>query len=488
MIEKCSGNTLKEEFEDVFDDVLIDIGPLSVYYPPGCINRQVSEQSRKKKILRNNYLIKRNQLVLVRGASGSGKSTLLSLIKGIIPDSIFAVIEGRFQFVEPSANVFCVFQNPYSQLVCPTVKEDLVFTMENRGFSQRKMAERLTQFSNFFNLFHLLENKTSKISGGECQKIVLASSLAADPTVLLLDEPTAFLDKDARDEFYAYLAKLKGKYTIIIVDHHQEQILSLADQVIDLDVGIDIDLGKKREHTLVSENWGMIRGAIQENYCICIDKLSFSYAKDAKTQSNFCLKDLNLNIESGKIVTILGQNGSGKSTLLKLISGVLRPTAGNIVIKQGCHPLAPKEYCRHICYLMQNPESHFLFDSIAEEIEFNYRKRGDRSGNISEIFGYYFNVDIDVDVDLSRSPLLLSEGEKRRLTFLMAVLEEKGIMLYDEPTFGQDDASCKKIVTLMKKLREHNRLQIIITHDEKMAYSISDIVYRLCQGRLIDEC
>ncbi|MBF0312288.1 MAG: ABC transporter ATP-binding protein [Oligoflexia bacterium] len=445
------------------NNTLLEFGPLSITYPSytGGEERVIRVQER--------YVVKQNQLLLLSGDSGCGKSTLLSLFKGIIPHHLHAKIEGECRLnghdlirETGQEQVVYVFQNPYAQLVCSTVKEDLVFTMENLRFAKKDIAKNMVTFGHFFDLFPILEQKSAKLSGGECQKLVLAASLAANPTLLLLDEPTAFLDVQAREEFYRYLLKLKGHYTIILVDHHKEEVLPIVDHVINFPARTVDWHSRELEFPFIN------RGSNKKSYEISLQEVSFSYTK----REPWLLEKFSMSAKSGEVVAIMGKNGVGKTTLFKLIAGVLSPQKGAMQLLCDGKKVLQKRWHQHLTYLMQNPESHFIFDSIVEECAFNSKFA---EKELRQLLSLYLGEDIDVH----KSPFLLSEGEKRRLTFIMAILEGKDILLYDEPTFGQDEYNKIMIGKFIREMKQQGKLQIMITHDQKLATAIADKIINL---------
>jgi energy-coupling factor transport system ATP-binding protein len=182
---------------------------------------------------------------------------------------------------------------------------------------------------------------------------------------------------------------------------------------------------------------------------IQIKNLYFSYANSPE------LIDIESEIlHSGEIIIIKGRNGTGKSTLLKLISGFLPAKKGTISVLLEGKEVSSELVHQQVGYIFQDPESSFIFDTLKEEFG-------------SESFG--FSVE-----ELERSPFLFSEGEKRRISIFMALAQNKNILLYDEPTFGQDENNIKMLVDVILNLKKMNKLQIIISHDEDFIEKVGD--------------
>lgn len=384
---------------------------------------QVQFLQSKKVITFPRFKFKRDDFVLINGKSGAGKSTLLLLLSGIIPKHINAKVIGNIP--KQLKNAAYIFQNPYSQIVTTKVLEELAFTMENAHFAKEIMLAQIKKFSEIFGITSLLDRSTKNISGGECQRLILASGLAAKPKILFFDEPTAFLDYDARIKFYKLLSHLKGFYTIFMVDHNYKTSYKLHDCIYNL-----------KPPASCNKTLPIIfkPAKLTANASIRIDNLSFGYNADTPLIENF-----SLHAKSGEIILIKGKNGAGKSTLLSLIAGILKPHDGTIKIKGD------------LSFVFQNPESHFYYDTIKEELQSNMP--------YSELDSF------GTKGLLEQSPFSLSMGEKRRLSLLATILQNRPIILYDEPTFGQDAINLRKIHEAIKELKRFGRLQIIVTHD-----------------------
>jgi energy-coupling factor transporter ATP-binding protein EcfA2 len=426
--------------------------------------------------------IKEGELVLISGSSGSGKSTLLQILKGIIPEFKAGVFSGSVLynghplhddfFQNNLKDILFLFQNPFTQLLYQNASEEFLFSMENYSYTKEEMDRKKKELQEYFNLENLWDKKTANLSNGECQRLVLASLLAVDPKVLLLDEPTAFLDPQARTEFYEWLSKIKGSKTIILVDHHIEEILPSADKIIHVS-----DKGEISEVKLPHEpaeqiekdyEWSTSVPANHEKLKLRLSHLYFEYPD----QSGL-LKDINLNASSGDIIVIRGKNGRGKSTLFKLMAGILKPTEGEIELYAEGTPVAFKKIQKRVGFVFQNPETHFFYDTIREELACVSKE------NLSEILGKFF-----YGIDIDRSPFLLSEGEKRRLSLLMTVFLNKSILFYDEPTFGQDRNSIQMIRSMILNQQSQGKIQFIISHDDRFIESLSPFVYELASQTL----
>ena len=449
-------------------------------------NKDVSS---KRVFLEETLEFNNNELIAIVGPSGGGKSTFLKILKGIIPEYSRGGLEGILTFHDKPLNgihfqdnlkkILYLFQNPFSQLIYPTPEEEFLFSMENFNFTTDEMDLAADKFDELFNLKNIWGKKNSQLSNGECQKLVLASLLAINPEVLLLDEPTAFLDPEARADFYSFLNTIKGDRLVIIVDHHIEEIKNIVSRVVEVSIDGKISLRPSLEFldNKIKECFSLDKISIPKinDLHLKINNMSFSYLK-----KDSLLENVNTHFKSDEIVAIRGKNGVGKSSVFKLIAGILNPTSGNVTFEMGKKKFINKSIFSKVGFIFQNPESHFFYDTIAEELKQSFK-------NITspiikdEILKRFFH-----DINLEKSPFLLSEGEKRRLSILMTVFLGKSIILYDEPTFGQDSKSIQEISQLMKELKKLGIIQLFISHDDRFIKETADRVFIL-ESRSLNE-
>ena len=454
-------------------------------YGIGPFHYSFKNNQNKKIFSHEKLVINPREFVVITGPSGVGKSTLLQILKGLIPEFSSGTLEGEVvykskplsgeSFQKNLKEILFLFQNPFSQLIYPKAAEEFTFSMENFNYTRAQMDQKKKELSAVFELDSLWNKKTTDLSNGECQRLVLASLLAIDPEVLLLDEPTAFLDPKARAKFYSWLKKIKGTKTIIIVDHHINEVKDLADCFLMVSTEGEVSLLKELSSEKKTSSDAIIKYHQQKNQSPSLilsgDALSFHYSDQEKL-----LENIHFQARSGDVVFLRGENGKGKSTLFKLIAGIIKPDSGSVSFEKNLKKLSMKNYQKEIGFIFQNPESHFFYDTIEEELKtVKNREQLDR-----------LSTHFLKGVDLKRSPFLLSEGEKRRLSILMTVFLDKTVLFYDEPTFGQDLDSIEQIIELILYLKEMGKIQFIISHDENFINTIADKVYHL-EGRTLTE-
>ena len=342
-------------------------------------------------------------------------------------------------------------QIPFSQIIHREAIDEFYFSLENFQIEWEEAQKIKTEIAKKFDLDSLFNKKTSHLSHGECQKLLLASLLTLNPKVLLFDEPTAFLDSQERKNFYELLEELKQVHLIVMIDHHIHEIIDKVDFLITVNEQGEVSLQKKvfvPEFKML-QTFHMPELKKSPNTAIQIENLRFAYEKYRPL--------INIKyaaLHSGEVIIIQGKNGTGKSTLLKLISGFIKKKQGEITIGLEGVEVPTKKIPEQIGFIFQNPESCFLFDTLKEELggeDFGFTKR-----------------------ELDRSTHLFSEGEKRRISIFIALAQNKNILLYDEPTFGQDKNNIKMLTDIILHLKNKNKLQIIISHDEEFIKAVGD--------------
>ncbi len=507
--------------------------------------------SNKKLIYDVDFSIYKNEIILFTGQSGIGKSTLFLLLKGVLQKIYSCEISGRVKYMGQNIiekypeileeKIGYLGQNPYAQIVNTKVIDELVFGMENYGFTREKINKNAIINSNLFGLFDKLETSTRILSGGLCQRLNLASIICYEPDIILLDEPVSFLDSKAAKLFYETLIKLKGKKTIIIIEHSFDEIIDIIDRVLIFDSSKnDGSLLKKTDDKLDDKLNNKLNEVRNNNYIENIlpilnsKKVEYAYVKyidnenqlyynqrlentdnkkilyyfEKKTDklnpdknnqslfnknndlkiklygediffkynknSEYIFKKLTFNFTEGQIIGIIGENGSGKTTFLKLISGIEKAEKGKINLFLNEKKI--RKIYKYISILFQNSESSFFFPLVKDEIFHQIKKEKNLPFYLKEILNSDF---FDFNLYCQRSSFTLSEGEKRRLGFLIQLLQNRPVRLYDEPTYALDNKRIEQMIFLIKEVKKDKSIQIVISHDLNFLKAISDIIYKI---------
>ena len=184
--------------------------------------------------------LRQGEYVGVVGPNGGGKSTLVRLLNGLLkPDSGRVLVSGRDPATEPfevRKQLGVLFQNPENGLVAPFVEDDVAFGLENLGVPREEMRERVARAIRTVGLEGFERREPHTLSGGEKQRVALAGLLAAEPEILVLDEPTSMLDSAGRMEVLEYLHALQSEKTVLHVTHHLEELTG-ADRIYVLNGG-----------------------------------------------------------------------------------------------------------------------------------------------------------------------------------------------------------------------------------------------------------
>ncbi len=414
-------------------------------------------------ILREELTLSDSGLTYLSGKSGAGKSTFLKILKGFHPEFLPGELSGDFI---PFNHALYLFQNPFNQIIHHHIKNEILFSAENEKINfvnDFAKNEELIYWLEVFGLKDIFESERSlkSLSHGENQRLLLLSLILAKPNVLFLDEPTAFLDQKNREIVYRVIYEYKKKSHVFLIDHHFQEVSHLIDQTLYFQRQnniLEVTSEKAMNNTNTTLDLGHIKiESIFKNKKLSVKNLFFGFHQDKKI-----ISDLSFELNSGECLVLKGKSGVGKSTLFKLLLGELKLQGGVIQYPLG-------DAFNSCSVLFQNPELHFLFDTVEEEI---------RNNELVKLFPKILML-MKLENKLSTNPFLLSEGEKRRLSFLVAQNKMKPLLLLDEPTFGLDDEQVKIIQELILLYKNLGSMVLLISHDqefyEKIANTILDI-------------
>lgn len=491
----------------------LEVKNLTFTYPEG----------RSRALNNINFSIEEGETLLVCGLSGCGKSTLLRCLKpSITPFSkefageiIFCGKNGsELSQREQASDIGFVMQKPDNQIVTHKVWHELAFTLENLGYDREVMRVKAGEMCSYFGLSSLYERDVNTLSGGQKQLVNLASVLAADPKLIIFDEPTSQLDPISAGEFLSVIKRINRELgiTVIISEHHLEEVISFSEKLLVLDKGEQIFFGNVREGIKEIERRSpelfksMPEGArlysrfsggadypldvcesrtflkklagekgakpmpakekaftVQKEEAVLCSELWFKYGKKEKD----ILKNLSFKVFKGEVFTFLGENGSGKSTLLKCLCGIEKPYRGKIKLRTD-------DGRRKTAYLPQDPSTLFLKETVKAELEESLQKgklglaeeEKERIRKMTEFF--------DLEELLGMHPYDLSGGEQQKLGLAKLLLKEPEIILLDEPTKGLDFSFKEKLSDTVKKLSSMGKTVIMVSHDIDFAAECSD--------------
>lgn len=218
------------------------------------------ELQEEKTIKNLDLYVKQGEFVGIIGKNGSGKTTLCNIIRGIIPDFVQGTITGSISIDNKNINdiergemvelVGFVFQNPFSQIsgIKKTVFEEIAYGLENLGVPREEIRQRVTDVIKLLKIEDLQDKNPNELSGGQSQRVAIASIIVMNPKVLIFDEPTSQLDPLGTEEIFDILKLLKSQNkTIILVEHKIDLIAEYADRVVVMDDGEIIFNGETHE-------------------------------------------------------------------------------------------------------------------------------------------------------------------------------------------------------------------------------------------------
>jgi energy-coupling factor transport system ATP-binding protein len=493
--------------------------------------------------------IEKGGFVGIIGESGAGKTTLCNCINGLIPhhytgdfygsvkvdgDDTFDVDAGKL-----ALKVGSVFQDIESQLTGYFVEDEILFGLENFGIPADQIEKRICSALETLGISELRHREISTLSGGQKQKVVFAAILALEPQILVLDEPTGELDPASSVQIFALLKKLNEEKGITIVIAEQKIMLlcEFVKKLIVLEKGTCVHYGEirstlthqkemeeagincprvltltgkmEKENLLPADCTGEGRICLNANEAAQIVKkamgtkalhtavaepveaqkssdtvlsfqnVSFSYNETAN------VKNLNVNIHKGDFTAIIGSNGAGKSTFSKLCNGLLKPSAGDVlVLDKNTKKEKVSNLAKHIGFLFQNPDRQICCGTVREEIAFSLRNNkvpeaeiNTRVENTIKEFG--FNPDTE--------PFNMSRGQRQRLCLACLIALNPEILILDEPTTGLDYRECMEVMEKIRQLNENGTTVIMVCHDMEVVLDFAKKIIVMNRGEILGE-
>jgi energy-coupling factor transport system ATP-binding protein len=391
------------------------------------------------------------------------------------------------------------------------VEDEVAFGLENRGWPPAVMRARVPEVIEEAGLGGLERRRSHRLSGGQQQRLALAGVLAPRPGCLVLDEPTANLDPDGAAALFDRLRALheSRSTTIVLIEHHVEDAWPLADVVLALDrdgsmidVGDpDTVLGRSGDRMAAAGTWlpgtEVRRGRGPTNdprreptptpTAVVVEArdVAFGYERGAPV-----LTDVDLTIGAGERVALVGPNGSGKSTLGRLLVGLLRPDRGSVRLfrpagagSDGDDPsrLSAAVLARRAGYVFQDPESGFLTDRVVDEVML-----GLSEAERAVAPALMKRLALPLDVFGERSPYRLSGGEARRLSLACTLVRSPGLIVLDEPTFGQDRLGYESLIRILDEHVDRGAAIVAATHDRRFVADATSRVVTVAAGRAIE--
>ena len=476
--------------------------------------------------------IEKGEYIVLCGKSGSGKTTLLRQLKSVLAphgkkqgEILFngTPIEKVNQRVQ-SAKIGYVMQNPDDQIVTDKVWHELAFGLESLGCDQKTMRARVAEMACYFGIQDWFHRDVANLSGGQKQLLNLASIMAMQPEVLILDEPTSQLDPIAASDFLNTVRKINIELgtTVIITEHRLEDIFPYADRAVVMDGGKIIaddtprNIGKllyKQKNDMFAAMPTPIRvfyGAGGNGDCpltvregrtwlsktypepmvnilpaeelddeiekpaLSLKELWFRYEKDSPD----VLRGVSAEVPTGTLYAIVGGNGAGKSTTLKAVCGICKPYRGKVKVfgKPVENYKSAELFGGCLAMLPQDPKSLFVKKTVREDLA-EMTKDEKRIAEVAAV--------CEIESLLNNHPYDLSGGEQQRAALAKVLLTEPRLLLLDEPTKGIDSFFKEKLAAILCKLKEQGITIVMVSHDVEFCAKYADMVSMFFDGQML---
>jgi energy-coupling factor transport system ATP-binding protein len=497
--------------------------------------------------------LKQGEFVAVIGPNGSGKTTLARLLNSLIVPSSGKVLVDDLHTSDKNLQklvrlkVGMVFQNPDNQIISTTVEREIAFGLENLALPYQEIKERVEWALSAFNLEEYRYYPPHNLSGGEKQKLSLASVLSMKPSYLILDEPTSLLDPRGKDEVNNLIQKLSKDLTIIHITQFPEEAilaprilvmnqgkialdgtpdhvffriddlrkmglgvpiivqigerlkkhgLKLRDGIFKLDeligevANLKMKPSKQVELELSSKNTPAKVSASDEPL-IEVENLGFTYNLGLPTEKK-ALDQISFEIDSGDFIGLVGPTGSGKSTLVQHLNALLVPTRGRVLISKKDlkdKEIDLKKIRQKIGLVFQFPELQLFADTVFDDIAFGPSNLGlsgeETRTRVTESMA---KLGLDFERFAPRSPFLLSGGEQRKVAIAGILALNPQVLILDEPTAGLDHQGIEYIKNLLIKLNQDGTTIILISHNLDLVAQLAKKILLLDKGKIICFC
>jgi energy-coupling factor transport system ATP-binding protein len=495
--------------------------------------------------------VERGEFISIMGPTGVGKTTLCLALNGIVPQSTGGVIRGEVVVAglntrqhpvpELASQVGIVFQDPESQFFNMTVEDEVAFGPESLGLDPCEIRERVDWALAVVGMSQHRHRSPFQLSGGEKQRVAIAAILAMTPRILVFDEPTSGLDPLGKAQVFRVVRELKrrDRMTIVMVEQESEKIAEFSDRVVVLrdgkvalvdtpdrvfaqvelmhEIGLAVPqvselahLFNTRRHT--SYTFIFLEDAYQRlpksgrlwksgynaknselgfrNPAIVVQDLWYSYGDEVTA-----LRGIDLEIEDGDYVAVIGQNGSGKTTLVKHFNGLLKPTRGRVLVRglgdregspllRDTANLPVGQLAQTVGYVFQNPDYQIFCATTREELAFGPRNLGLPEAEVrSRVEEALARFDLETYAD--SPPAVLGYGLRRKIGVAAVYSMRPRIFILDEPTTGLDWRTTMELMDLIGEMHRHGHTIILVTHDMKLVTEFSQKSLVLRDGQVL---
>ncbi|MEM2896424.1 MAG: energy-coupling factor transporter ATPase [Candidatus Bathyarchaeia archaeon] len=475
-----------------------------------------------------NLEVEKGEFLVIMGPNGAGKTTLCLTLNGIIPNSLGGEMAGRVsvcgmdtlehRVYELAQKVGMIVQNPEAQLFMPDVISEVAFALENLEIPREDIIKRIEWALKITRLEGLEHRSPFELSGGQKQRVGIAAALAMKPEILVLDEPTSQLDPMGTSEVFSTVKELNEELgiTIVMAEHKSEEVAEVADRILVLNEGeiiaeeeprkifekkelldkIYVKLPQVTELFHLLKRNGISLGIVPISLTEAYQELSKLLKSQGEAPSKpleklrapsralpaietkdlwyvypgnvLALKSINIKIYDGEFVGIVGQNGAGKTTLVKHFIGLLKPTKGKVLVEGvGTERLSVAELSRKVGLVLQNPDHQIFASSVESEVAFGPKNLKLSKDKVEERVGEALKL-TGLEEYKNAHPLSLSWGDRQKVAVASILAMRPKILIFDEPTTGQDYLGRRQVMDLAKGLNEKGHTIIAISHDMEL--------------------
>jgi len=496
-----------------------------------------------------NLSVRRGSIMLLVGPSGGGKTTFALALNGLIPHATGGSFRGRVLIdgvdtqssttASLATNIGVVFQDPESQLCALFVEDEIAFGPENLKVASQEIRRIVTELLGGIGLSDAGCSSVYELSGGQKQKVNIASVLAMRPKIMILDMPTANLDPSGRADVLGLMKQLvlSQGTSCIIAENNLDELAELVDRVVVIDhgkivadgvpeaifckensdlllqagvrlpqivdaslrlqgMGCDVSLSfrpedlasqllplfKSKKLEMRSTQERATKPTTSVDPIVEVHDLTFAYKKNEPV-----LKNLSFGVDRDGLTAIIGNNGSGKTTLAKIMMGLLHHSKGQVMVcglDTALHTV--EDLAERTAYVFQYPEHQFVSQqqTVYDEVAFNLRMEGRPENRVSERVSELIEQFGLIGKEQT-SPYTLSGGEMRALSVACMLSTEPQLLILDEPTYGQDQRRIDALMQRLMQYREQGTSIVIITHDMGLVAEYATSVLVLSDGQLL---
>jgi len=486
--------------------------------------------------------ISKGEFLVIMGASEAGKSTLAACFNGLIPHYTRGAIKGEViiqgtntadsSVPELAENVGIVFQDFEAQLFSTNVELEVAFGPENFSVPREEIGRRIEENLKYVGLEEYRNRAPFTLSGGQKQKLAIASVLAMRPTILVMDEPTTDLDPISKQGVFDITNQLRKRddITLIAVEHETEEAL-YADRIALIKDGKLVQVGRIEEilkEVELLEELGVMPLGIpkffksmrypdlpltpdegiktfyktgwnisEEKYAQLLDKeklvaqhdgqpifqcrnLEHTYPNGVKA-----LTGIDLDIYKGEIVAIVGQNGSGKTTLAKHLNALLLPTKGDVLVdglhtkEQGVFKIGQK-----VGFVFQNPDHQIFSELVYDEIAFGPRLREVPEEEVDKRVKEALEA-VGLTGFEKEDPFSLTKSGRQRVAVASVLAVQPDVLILDEPTTGLDYKEQRSMMDMVRRLNDQGSTIIFVTHHMWVVAEYAQKVFVIKDGQIL---